>query len=70
MGFALSGREAMVRVHEGLPARALPMDVPRRSSTVVQTDNGWPNRRSKPRKKQEQDPVERVLIDVLRGIFR
>ena len=62
-------KETMVRVHEGLPARPLPMTVPRRVDPMAQANQGWPTRKNKPNTRRDPDPVERVLIDILRGVL-
>ncbi len=64
-------KETMIRVHDGLPARALPMTIPRRVNPLAQTNNGWPTRtnKRKPRTDSGSDTVERILIDILRGVL-
>ncbi|WP_204112952.1 transglycosylase domain-containing protein [Shimia biformata] len=50
-------REAMMRVHEGLDPRPLPAFVPKPKP-------------EKPKRKRKEDPVERVLNEILRELFR
>lgn len=55
-------RETMVRVHEGLPVRELPMTVPKRPAPEPQPQARQPQ--------QEQKPVVDTLVEqVLRDIF-
>ncbi|MEL6643064.1 MAG: PBP1A family penicillin-binding protein [Pseudomonadota bacterium] len=56
-------RETMVRVHEGLPTRALPMTVPEQPRVVAQ------DRRQDQRQRQGPSATEQLLIDVLETIF-
>lgn len=56
-------RETMVRVHEGLPARALPMDAPLKAVAPA------PQAQERKKKRKLDDRAERVLIDVLRNLL-
>jgi membrane peptidoglycan carboxypeptidase len=55
-------RETMVRVHEGLPPRDLPMIIPVAPLPPPPADPGFARR-------QGQDPVERVINEVLNDLF-
>ncbi|SIS57896.1 penicillin-binding protein, 1A family [Roseivivax lentus] len=60
-------REAMLRVHDGLPVRELPMAVPPRPQPQVQQQ---PQRQPQPQRRQRQnDPVGDILNQVLRDLF-
>ncbi|SFB06618.1 penicillin-binding protein, 1A family [Poseidonocella pacifica] len=56
-------RETMIRVHEGLPARPLPMLAPKTPAPAPQTAE---TQRAPAR---QDNQAERVLLDVLRNIF-
>ncbi len=59
--------EAMIRVHEGLPVRDLPMAVPDRPQPQVQQQ---PQRQPQPqRRERRNDPVGDILNQVLRDLF-
>ena len=57
-------KETMVRVHEGVPARQLPMLVPKSSQQVATKPRTTQRRRS-----SGGNAVERVILDVLGEIF-
>ncbi|MEL6585940.1 MAG: transglycosylase domain-containing protein, partial [Pseudomonadota bacterium] len=62
-------RETMARVHEGLPIKPLPMitpEPPRPAPQVAQQRQPQPQRQ----RQREPDLAERILMDVLGGIFR
>ncbi|MHA6324831.1 transglycosylase domain-containing protein [Roseivivax sp. CAU 1753] len=69
-------QEAMVRVHDGLPARDLPMSEPARPQPQVQQQ---PQRQAQPqpqrqpqrqqRRERPKDPVEAIINQVLRDLF-
>ena len=54
-------QETMKRVHEGVPVSALPMMEPERIAP--------PQPQEQPRRQRREDPVERVILDVLNSIF-
>ncbi|MDD9977894.1 MAG: transglycosylase domain-containing protein [Boseongicola sp.] len=56
-------KQTMLRLHEGLPVRALPMEIPAPKRQVAT------ERRSQPRSNQGDNIVERVILDVLGEIF-
>ena len=56
-------KEAMVRIHQDLPARALPMDIPERDIIAEQP------RPQAPRNAGSDNAVERVIINVLEELF-
>jgi 1A family penicillin-binding protein len=60
-------RETMVRVHEGLPVRPLPMMVPQATPRDLATERQ--PRRERRRVPGGPSPAEQVLIDVLDAIF-
>ncbi|GGE49807.1 transglycosylase domain-containing protein [Actibacterium pelagium] len=63
-------KETMVRVHEGLPVKPLPMTVPRQTPTfATETNTNTNTRPRQTNRRRDPDPVERVLIDILRGVF-
>ncbi len=74
-------QEVMMRIHQGVPPRPLPMMQPQESTFVAESypENGEvPDNYVAPRDTQRQprrqrrddgDVVERVLIDVLNGLF-
>ena len=55
-------KETMRRVHNGLPVRELPMSRPAPPRQIVED-------RAPRRQREREDPVERVILDVLEGIF-
>jgi len=73
-------RETMVRVHEGLPPRPLPMDPPIGPSPELQGDPGAavadsreaeqpaPQRQA-PRRENPGNAAERIIIEVLNGLL-
>lgn len=68
--------ETMVRVHAGLPVRALPMDVPvaPRPSGNTATASSQPQQATptQPRQQQKQnvgEVAERILLDVLNDLL-
>lgn len=61
-------RETMVRVHEGLPIRPLPMiDAVREARPAPQPAPAAPAPQTQP--EREPDLAERILMDVLGGLF-
>ena len=54
-------RETMVRVHDGLPVRALPMDAP--------TDVAATPRQDRRRRNTGGNSTERVIINILEELF-
>ncbi|MBT8409382.1 MAG: transglycosylase domain-containing protein, partial [Alphaproteobacteria bacterium] len=54
-------RETMVGVHEGLPARALPMLVPQPSASELQAER-------RRQRTQGSNPIEQIILDVLDAI--
>ncbi|MCV2881647.1 PBP1A family penicillin-binding protein [Actibacterium sp. XHP0104] len=57
-------RETMVRVHEGVPARALPMDVPVAPPILTQEEQRKVKREERRKRRKERDE------DLLRGVLR
>ena len=55
--------EAMLRIHEGVPVRPLPMSVPERSQpeAVADSNNVAPQQQRAP---AQQDPIERLLRNI------
>ncbi|QFS84324.1 Penicillin-binding protein 2D [Roseivivax sp. THAF40] len=63
-------REAMMRVHDGLPVRDLPMTVPERPQPQVQQQPQRQQPQPQPQRRQRQnDPVGDILNQVLRDLF-
>jgi 1A family penicillin-binding protein len=56
-------RETMLRVHDGLPVRALPMAVPERVAQPV------PQRQNRPRQNSGGNTAEKVIINILEELF-
>ncbi|WP_235823780.1 transglycosylase domain-containing protein [Actibacterium lipolyticum] len=61
-------RETMLRVHDGLPARQLPMIIPIDPKPAPQAQ-AQPQKQKKKKKKKQDDPAERVLLEVLKSIL-
>ncbi len=55
-------RETMLRVHEGLPARALPMATPERGREIARETR-------RPGQNAAENAVERVILNVLNELF-
>jgi membrane peptidoglycan carboxypeptidase len=72
-------REVMLRVHEGLPVRPLPMAAPGRAGdSSVAESPGTPAPQPQPQAQQPApqnrdrggDVAERILLEVLNGLLR
>ncbi|KIT15436.1 transglycosylase domain-containing protein [Jannaschia aquimarina] len=63
-------REVMVRIHDGLPPTPLPMIEPRQAPAQVAQPAPQRQRDRPQRQRQGDNVAERVLMEVLGGIFR